>query len=69
MVTADLVLELGLVLTIFLVILAMIPRMRVGNRETLAGLHRRQVISDKRRQAHVRSMPPHAGLRHVRHAA
>jgi hypothetical protein len=59
MVTADLVLELAVVLLIFVVILA-IPRLLVADRESLAALHRQQVIRQHARpHARVRSVHVH----------
>ena len=65
MVSADLILEFAVVLT--LAFLLMIPRLMVGKME--AGLHRQPRTHQKRRHAHVRSMHRHGGLRHVRHTA
>ncbi len=59
MVTANVVLDLALMLTI--VVLLMIPRMVVGRMETLAHY--------KPRRVGVRSMRRHAWLLHVKHAA
>jgi hypothetical protein len=59
MVTADLVLQLAVVLLIFVVLLT--PRIMIGRMETLA--------HHKRRHARVRSMRGHTGLRHIKHAA
>ncbi len=72
MITADLVLELAVVLLIFVVILA-IPRVLVADRESLAALrreqHREQAIH-RRLHAHprVRSIHAHRHDEH-RHAA
>ena len=73
MVTADLVLELAVVLLIFVLILA-IPRMLVADRESLAALHRQQVIHRHAQpHARVRSIHQHGWQQHaappMRHAA
>ncbi len=59
MVTADVVLDLAIMLTI--VVLLMIPRMMIGRMETLAHYKPRRVAA--------RPMTRHAWLRHVKHAA
>ena len=68
MVTADLILDLAIAVTIFVVILA-IPRMMGADRESLAALHRLQLIDHRQRQVprpfmHARSRGErrHAGL-------
>ncbi len=65
MVTADLIFELAIVLT--LAALLTIPRLMAGKME--AGVHQQRIIRHKRRDVHVRSMNRQSGLRHVRHAA
>ncbi len=71
----DLVLELAVVLTVLVVLLA-IPRMVSADREQLKTLHRQQVLHrHKRRQPRVQPIQSHPAEEHhptdrpVRHAA
>lgn len=67
MVTPDLILDLAIALTI--VVLLTVPRILFGRMEEHAVVPRRRVSPHKQRPAHVRSIPRHAGLRHIKQTA